>query len=297
MKKLLRTYFLFLAVICASILTAQTLPGSFRFVFMTDIHLWDKNQAGEWFDQALQKAGSHNADFIITGGDLVMDVLRTSHSRADSLYKMYRDAVKRSPLPVYNALGNHEVFGWGNEKTEPEAAKDYGKKMYERYLGSPLHSFRHKGWLFMFLDGVRKNDTSVYDGWATEEVLAWIRTELGKTDTLTPIILITHIPLMTLEGQWFNGALAPNHPMDVVGNAKQVLELFHAHNLKLVLQGHLHFLEKLEIGKTTFVTGGAVSGSWWKGPYKGTDPGYVIIETEGEEFSVRYTSYGWAKIF
>jgi 3',5'-cyclic AMP phosphodiesterase CpdA len=282
----------FFALLWLSQSQAQSDGDSFRFVFMTDIHLWEKNMAAEGFQQALDTAVMLRPDFLLTGGDLVMDVLRTSQSRADSLFMQYKQAIGSLAVPVYNALGNHEVFGWGNKLSDPNHP-DYGKNMFKRHLGSYNHRFSHKNWEFMVIEGVRHNDSTAYDGWVTEETLDWIRMELSRIATGTPIVLVSHIPLMTLEGQWFNGALAANHPMDVVGNAKEVLSLFSSHKLKLVLQGHLHFYEKLFIGGITYITGGAVSGKWWKGAYHGTEPGFVVVDINGDSFKARYQTFGW----
>lgn len=282
----------FIALFCISQSQAQSDDISFRFIFMTDIHLWDKNQAAEGFQRALDTAMALQPDFLITGGDLVMDVLRTSHSRADSLFMQYKQATCNLPVPVYNALGNHEVYGWGNKNSDT-GHPDYGKNIYKRHLGLYNHRFSHKNWDFMVIEGVRHNDSTAYDGWVSEETLRWIRMELKDIDPITPIVLVSHIPLMTLEGQWFNGSLAANHPMDVVGNAKEVLSLFSNHKLKLVLQGHLHFYEKLFVGGITYITGGAVSGKWWKGSYHGTEPGFVVIDISGDSFDACYRPYGW----
>ena len=58
----------------------------------------------------------------------------------------------------------------------------------------------------------------------------------------------------------------------VVVNNREVLDCFAKHRLRLVLQGHLHVNEMLRWRGTTFITGGAVCGQWWRGRWHGTDP-------------------------
>ena len=69
--------------------------------------------------------------------------------------------------------------------------------------------------------------------------------------------------------------------------------MFEGYDLKLVLQGHLHIVEQIAIKGTHFVTGGAVSGAWWKGPFEGFPEGFVVVDIDGERFSYYYEDYGW----
>jgi len=117
--------------------------------------------------------------------------------------------------------------------------------------------------------------------------------DISKTEKKTPTVIITHIPLLTLQSQYFYGSLAPNSQGDVIVNSKEVLNLFKDSNLKLVLQGHLHYYEKLEIIDKTFITGGAVCASWWEGPYNGTQEGFVVLDIDGDKFNAVYHDYDW----
>jgi len=87
--------------------------------------------------------------------------------------------------------------------------------------------------------------------------------------------------------------LAPNIPRSVVSNSKEVLELFKGHNLKLVLQGHLHFYEDIYVEGIHFITGGAVCSAWWTGKFNGLEEGFLRIDVKGDDFSTEYIDYGW----
>ena len=84
---------------------------SFTFVFMTDIHVQPEKRAAEGFRSAIDKVNSINPDFVITGGDLIMDALGQTQGRSDSLYNLYQNLMAQFKMPVYNTMGNHEVFG------------------------------------------------------------------------------------------------------------------------------------------------------------------------------------------
>jgi predicted phosphodiesterase len=78
-----------------------------------------------------------------------------------------------------------------------------------------------------------------------------------------------------------------------VSNFKEVWDMFEGKNLKLVLQGHMHLYEEIKIRDVQFITAGAVSARWWSGPYHGTQEGYLLIKTDGDDFFWEYVDYGW----
>ena len=69
---------------------------NFEFVFLTDIHVQPEHQAAEGFSKAIDKVNSLNPDFVLTGGDLIMDALGQTKERADSLYQLYLKMQKKS---------------------------------------------------------------------------------------------------------------------------------------------------------------------------------------------------------
>ena len=79
----------------------------------------------------------------------------------------------------------------------------------------------------------------------------------------------------------------------VVVNSRDVLACFANHRLHLVLQGHLHVNEMLRWRGTTFITGGAVSGKWWRGPWHGTDAGFGVLTLRPDRVDWDYKEIGW----
>jgi hypothetical protein len=222
-----------------------------------------------------------------------MDALGTSYGRADSLYNIYTEMIKGFNMPAYHTLGNHEIYGWyersGAEREHPE----FGKRMYENNLGARYQVIEYKGWKIFILDSVEEKDEGGYKGEINPVQMDWIKKKLVETPKDMPIIVSVHIPFITTETQVIKGSTIPNADNIVITNAKEVLELFEEHNLKLVLQGHLHIYEYMHVFGTTFITGGAVSGAWWKGDYYGTEEGFLLVHVDGEEFSWEYYDYGW----
>jgi 3',5'-cyclic AMP phosphodiesterase CpdA len=290
-KKFILTVLL-LIIISTINLKAQS-NSKFRFVFMTDIHITFQDRAIEGFQKAIDSAESLNPDFIITGGDLIMDALNQKYSRADSLYNLYTRLANRFKKPLYNCMGNHEIWAWNKNTNVDTTLLEYGKGMYCKRLSPEYYSIDINGWHFIFLSSVQRDYKDVYFGGIDDKQLNWLQQDLAKVNKITPVAIVTHIPLMTLQAQYYNGSLAANNKGDVVTNSKETLQLFKGYNLKLVLQGHLHYYEKMEISGISFITGGAVCGSWWKGAYNGTQEGFVVIDAEGEKINASYYDYGW----
>lgn len=266
---------------------------SFSFVFMTDIHLQPERNAVEGFRQAIDSVNMLNPDFVITGGDLIMDALGQKFGRADSLYNLYSETAKHFNMPVYNTMGNHEIFGIYDDSGIENNHPEYGKRMFEGRIGKRYYSFDHKGWHFMILDAVEDTHESSYIGLIDSVQMKWIVSDLAKVDPKTPIALSVHIPFITSYMQIFYGSTEPNGNSLVITNAKDVLALYSNHNLKIALQGHLHYLEDIYAQGTHFITGGAVSSKWWNGKNKGLEEGFLVIHVEGEEISWDYFDYGW----
>lgn len=266
---------------------------SFNVAFMTDIHLQPEQNAVPGFIKALDTVNSMKPDFIITGGDLIMDALGQSYGRADSLYILYQETIKKAEVPVYNTMGNHEIFGIYNRSGADPLHPEYGEKMYENRIGPLYYSYMHKGWKFMVLNSVEDTHKNKYVGLVDSVQIDWIAKELENTDPETPIVISTHIPFISVMTQRYGGSTMPNDSSLVVYNSSPVLDLFREHNLKLVLQGHLHVLEDIYYEGVHYITGGAVSAGWWKGPYLTCEEGFLWLTFSEKDFTWKYVDYGW----
>lgn len=283
-----------LAFSCCETKTQLKPADEFTFAFLTDIHVQPELNAIEGFRAAITKVNELNPDFVITGGDLVMDVLGQSFGRADTLYNIYTGMLKEFKMPVYNTIGNHEHFAWYARSGVDPSHPEYGDKMFEKRIGPRFQRIDKHGWVFFILDSVVKDTLGGgYYGEIDAEQMAWLKEQLASIPDTVPIAISTHIPLMTLASQVYEGPTVANDSGLIIVNAKQVDELFKNHNLKLVLQGHLHYYEDLHVFGTSYVTAGAVSAAWWEGPYMNTEEGFLLVKVKGQEASWEYIDYGW----
>ncbi len=270
----------------------KTAGSGFRFVFMTDIHVQPEKEGVKGFTAAVDRVNELEPDFVITGGDLIMDALETSYGRADTLYGLFHEVTEGLKMPVYHTMGNHDILGWSDESTVDEAHPEFGKKIFKNRIGEPYYSFNYGGWHFLVLDSVEEGDSVTYKGGVDSVQMDWIRNDLAGTRPEVPIIVSVHIPFFSMETQIFRGVMEPNPVWAVINNANEVLELFKDHNLKLVLQGHQHILEAIYVRDTWFITGGAVSGAWWSGPWDETEEGFLLISVEGDEIAREQADHG-----
>ena len=213
--------------------------------------------------------------------------------RAVLQYDLYSKYIKAFKMPVYNSIGNHEIFGWYSESGVNKDHIEYGKKMFLKRLGQRYYSFSHREWHFIILDSVGVTEEGTYRGFVDREQIDWLKKELQMVSRNTPIAISVHIPFISARMQLEKGSLEPNSERGVITNSKDVLDLFKDHNLKLVLQGHLHILEYIFIKGIHFFTGGAVSGAWWEGPHEGIEEGFLFFRVDGESFKWDYINYGW----
>lgn len=262
---------------------------SFTFAFLTDIHLKPEMDAPVGFQMAIDKVNALRPDFVISGGDQVFDVMRGNQSRGDSLFTLYVEMCKGFDMPVYNTVGNHDLFGIYEESPEDENHPDYKYGMYERYLGKTYYSFDHKGWHFIVLNSLDITDSKRYKAAFNQEQLEWLEDDLVKVSAETPIIVVTHIPIITARPQITGSSQGQN-----VQDAAEVMALMENHNLKLILQGHIHWKEYGQVNdRFYYITGGSIAGNGWKGRRHNTKEGFVLVKVDGEDFSWEYIDHGW----
>ena len=289
MKKLLLPILLIVLVSCKNKKDPQP---DFSFAFLTDIHMTPDKSAPQGFQQAIDTVNKLKTDFVITGGDLIMDALGQTRSRADSLYQLYGGLMKGFKMPVHNTVGNHELFAFYNKDIDT-LDPDYGEGMFRRYFGNPWQSFNYKGWHFIILKSIEQTPMRGYYGKINPEQMNWLKQDLANVNDTTPIVVSLHIPLITVYNQWQEGGQQVNGIGSVITNGKEVMDLLRKKNLKLVLQGHQHYFEDLFMDGVHFITGGAVSAAWWGGPNGTLEEGFMLVKVYGEQIKAEYVDFGW----
>ena len=268
-----------------------------RIAHLTDVHLKDEMGAPGKFAKCLQHLQSHTpkVDFILNGGDIVFDMNKENLSSINSQWELLEKTMKAEcSLPVHYCLGNHDI--WWQEQDKQQAF--YGKNyvMDRLKLRKPYYSMSKGGWKFIILDSLHLDiDGTWYIGKLGEEQFSWLKEELKTTDPTTPVLVMSHIPILTamlmIEDNIVNRWEMLGGDMHT--DTSKIINLFYEHpNVKLCLSGHLHMRDKVVYNNVTYLCNGAVSGAWWEGNRRQTAPGYGLIDLYPDgTFDEHYLAY------
>jgi len=268
---------------------------SFSFVFLTDSHTQPELDAAHGTDLAMREARKVKADFAIQGGDHVFDALGVPKERAVQLFDLYGKTEQDLGMKVYHTLGNHDNFGVytasGAATTDPE----YGKKMFIERFGPTYYSFDHKGVHFIVLDSIGITPDRHYEARMDDDQLVWLAKDLTAQGATKPVVLATHIPLVTAVPSY----TIPT-PQAAKGdsfiNGPAAIKLLEGHNVLAVLQGHTHVNERVEWHGVPYITSGAVCGNWWHGTRLGTPEGFTVVTIADGKLTTRYQTTGFKSV-
>ncbi|UFH54666.1 metallophosphoesterase [Spirosoma sp. KNUC1025] len=259
---------------------------SVRFAYIGDTHILPETKPMEGVAKCFHHAQSH-ADkpaFILHGGDVIMDALAKDRADVQKQWDAWHTVMKaENSLPVEYCIGNHDVWGFDGAKTDPQYGKKWAVDLMK--ISGRYRSFDRNGWHFIILDSVQpKPDGKWYTGHIDPEQLDWLKQDLAKTGTKTPVLILSHIPIFSptgffseqnvKDGNWsIPGAL-------VLSNTPELLKLFYQYpNVKAALSGHMHLLDRVDYNGVTYLCNGAVSGNWWRSDtYQQTKAGYALID-------------------
>lgn len=263
--------------------------GAIRIAHISDMHIQPAGPGVEGFTRALRhlQALDPPVDFIINAGDCVMDSLEAGEERVRAQWEAFNAVLgSECKLPVYHAIGNHDVWGWGS-RSAAENHPLYGKAMALQQLRLPDRYYRFDvgAWRFLVLDSTHPAEVRgelVYTGKLDDEQFSWLESELAATPSSTPVCIVSHIPILAacefldgdneVTGNW----IVPGAWVHI--DARQLWKLFWQHpKVKLCLSGHTHQVEDLRYHGVKYLTNGAISANWWRGAYFDFPPGYVVL--------------------
>ena len=265
-----------------------------RLVFFSDVHArteWDTPLA---LAMAAEAINSEKADLVIAGGDLITDGFESSAAAVAPRWDAYMAMHERLVGQVHAVIGNHDlVAAIPEDGTAP--SNDPRAEFRKRFdVDRTYYSFDINGYHIILLDSIQiTGNNSKYQGWVSREQLKWLENDLSCVPAKQPIVVALHVPLTTSFFQMVEGPTSAAPADRVVVNATDVLEAFRDHNLILVLQGHMHVHEAIAWRNTVFISGGALSGKWWRGAWHGTGEGYTVVRLRDSEVEWEYKTYGW----
>lgn len=257
-------------------------PKRFDFVFITDMHLENKKIGRDKFQASLREIGQlqPRPAFLWSQGDICLQ---------GQAGQEYVAALKLAAMPVRNGPGNHEMI----------LAKPNPREDFEQLFGPTYYSFDWGQIHCIVLDGNKPipgvKDYKAVHGAVAGSELAWLRADLAAQPPGKPIVVGIHIPIVTTYPERRHES-PPDAPYWEVTNRDVLTDLFAAHKVRLVLQGHMHENERTVVKGVEYVASISVSGSWWQsgtGLERGVDGsprGYRIVSVDGTKVTHRYYS-------
>lgn len=259
---------------------------SVRFAYIGDTHITADKKPMEGVAKALKQL-QNQADkpaFVMHGGDVIMDALGQDKAAVQKQWNAWQTVVKAEcSLPVQYCIGNHDVWG----KTDAKADARYGKAWALEQLGlsNRYRSFSQYGWHFIVLDGVQTTpEGKWYTAHLDPEQLDWLKADLANTDPKTPILILSHIPIVTAS-VYYDRNIVKDGNIVVPGSwnhtdAPDLIKLFHKHpNVRAALSGHMHLLDRVDYNQVSYFCNGAVCGNWWESDtYHETKAGYALFD-------------------
>ncbi len=285
---------------------ASQVRRAIRFAHFTDIHMEPKRNAPKGLETALKHMQSldDQPELLITGGDHVMDAMDVNGNWTQTQYDTVKQVLdEHCHIPIYYCIGNHDVWGWGKEKSQTTGDEPYwgkAKPVHEFQMPKRYYSFSKDTWHFIILDSVM-SEGQHYAGGLDDEQFQWLRNELAQNQDKF-IVIVSHIPILSAaalldgenekDGQW----KLPRQWIHM--DARKIKDLFDEYpNVKLCISGHLHLVERLEYNHVTYVCDGAVCGAWWSGDHMECDEGYGVFDLYDDgTFAYQYVSYGWQPV-
>ncbi|KQC01553.1 metallophosphoesterase [Pedobacter sp. Hv1] len=260
--------------------------SKFSVAFISDIHIKPSAEAEAGMKKALRNINQlkKQPDFIINGGDCVMDALAVDREKTKTQWDLFNSIMKaENKLPVKYALGNHDIWAWQLKdavKTDPL----YGKGWWLQQTGyaKTYYSYTHNDWHFIVLDSVQENNGG-YIALLDEPQFAWLENELNNHKEKF-ICIVSHIPIMSFCSAMFFKDMLPNGDWKLSRallhtDARKIKDLFKKHpNIKTCLSGHIHLQDELTYLGIKYYCNGAVSGNWWGGAFQDFAPAYALFD-------------------
>lgn len=262
--------------------------GSFTFAFFTDVHIEPEMDAQQGTELAMELINASDAEFAICGGDHVFDALKAHKDRILDQFQLYAETEKTLRMPVWHVLGNHDVAGLETGMSSHDPI--FGKALFQKVFNTPTYySFQHKGVNFIMLDSIMIKGRDWQPAIDIPQA-AWLERVLQATKG-TPSIVVSHVPLATSMASYAPGS--NNKVYQPIVNANYIIPMLEYYDVIALLQGHTHISESVHRMGIHYVTGGAVSGNWWKGAQYGDREGVTFVTVDNGSVTTNYVPTGF----
>ena len=258
--------------------------AALRVAHLTDIHV-SPDRAAEFGMAASMTAVNNLKDkptMIINGGDAIMNAATLTRGGIKDQWSSFHKLLKSdNDLPIYNCIGNHDLFGFLLPSADHAESKKWAMDEYQ--LTKPYYSFTEGTWHFIILDSIHgRKAIPGYLGKLDAEQMDWLKKELKAVPADRHICIVSHIPILAVCSM-FDRDITNMHSMHISdsnmhADSEELIELFYQHkNVRACLSGHIHMIDYVNYLGIEYFCNGAVAGNWWKGNFKHFAPSFSIM--------------------
>ncbi len=125
--------------------------------------------------------------------------------------------------------------------------------------------------------------------------------EADLAATKLPTVVVSHVPIITVTPAVRGGETERKNDQTVISGGLVHLDAPTVHgvfrkagNVKLVLSGHTHLIDRCVADGVTYCCSGAVCGGWWKPHKTYCEPTYALIDLFADgSFDYAIKPTGW----
>jgi 3',5'-cyclic-AMP phosphodiesterase len=265
--------------------TDEKKKNKFTAAFISDIHIKPLAIAEAGMAKVLQNINQlkQPPDFIINGGDSIMDALAVDKEKTKIQWDLFNKIMQaENKLSIKHCIGNHDIWGW-QLKEDVKNDPLYGKAWWLQQTGNtkPYYSFTHNNWHFIILDSTQENNGG-YIALLDTQQFSWLENELNNSKGKF-ICIVSHIPIVSFCSAMFFKDMLPNGDWKLSRallhtDARKIKDLFKIYpNIKTCLSGHIHLQDEVDYLGIKYFCNGAVSGNWWNGSFQDFAPAYALF--------------------
>lgn len=225
---------------------------------------------------------SNNDVFGVDCGDIVGD--------SPSLYPDYIKASNTLDIPVYRAIGNHDMDYYGR-------SFETSYKTFEGYFGPTCYSFnKGQAHYVVINNNFYIGRDYFYMGYVNEKTLSWLEEDLSSIPKGSLVFLMMHIPSRLQDKQepfQYNYSMIADQTVNAAA-LHALLKPYNAH----IISGHMHYNLNLIYSDSLMEHNtAAVCGTWWRADVclDGTPRGYGVYEVSGNKVKWYYKGSGFPK--
>jgi len=187
--------------------------GQLRFAFFTDVHARTEWGTPVAMAKAARTINAQKPDLVIAGGDLITDGFTSLPDQVAPRWDVYMKMHNAIDGDVHATIGNHDLVAANPADGSKPSADPRAEFRSRLKLDRTYYSFDALGYRVFVLDSINVIRGKLhYQGLIGPAQMEWLSEELLKTPKDMPIVMVSHIPLLTAFFGATRGALEGGKP-------------------------------------------------------------------------------------